>query len=1084
MLTPKDLELLVKTLQKLKERDLTSKILVPLFKAMGYQKVEFTCGADEDGKDLICWRTDEIGDHVATAVQVKRYKPSKIAADKRGFAELVTQLAQAAESSLPRLDMPPQLPSYVYFVTPFPVDTQALRKRFLAVEALRTRNLRIIDGIKLAHLVADKLPDYLRNVIGIDTELRDAIKRQLNNQILLDALHFPRRHEVEAFYTDLDFAMGHPTIRAFAASKFAPTRLQQQLNLSEWRSLKECALVAHEHLSISLLTEAVEVVEARYSKVRSAYDAWAKKTADISESNNAVTMQLRALLARLREHRVNSASADPFGWKTPIEVDEYFSNIAESSTLRSFEEDARNVLAYISIQKAKGKENTRLGQSMSTYLNELRGYCSAQDELARLTKAESETLIRATLANLRSYLKSKEAFGLLERMQQSRRESVSAFCDDIMRLAEVSMLSAPRQKALSNLLATFATAIGNKRRAADLASNIDMHRNAILDAMHAIVRLRYDQRSHDVWHLMPEREFDDAIGQVVRCSELTDSELHRVLHNLVDLNLAQASVRRSLSTLLRSIESAYIERRHCLEKRRQLGEAQEPSVLVELNADDLARTLEEQRTWLRRTVDKYNTTLPQVATLRRFLTRCHVLQTAVRQLFAVPSIVKALGCGSTGPTDDMASIRLRMSIHHVFDSGLNIIVLGVAGAGKTTTLQMYAAGQLADTANHDLVLYIPLSRVCRQDAEAGIGLHISVSFGQLLAGIVRYLESIGIDLNAQELLRACRTRRVVLLLDGIDEAIQHSPWLVREIRALTHECRNVQAICSSRIAEKNDEDTGGLAVVLMPFTKEQRDSFIRKWFGKDDRRLADTVVGHLERNAELAEIVTNPLHATVLAVLAENGLELPNSETTLYEERLQLLLGYYDSMKGVPRRVTTQQRLLEYLVRKLAFCLHSSGLRECRKSQLVTWAHKAGTMRIPRFSEKDATIAIDELIDPCNVLFRINSDGEIGFGHLRFQEHLAAVELRENRSVSIGPLVQKRWWRGVLVLYAQMADEIEHVIQEVCEYGWGDEAGETLGMMIARRPKEEREALGSLVRLQANSEDTERWLGTCEDDEE
>ena len=274
--------------------------------------------------------------------------------------------------------------------------------------------------------------------------------------------------------------------------------------------------------------------------------------------------------------------------------------------------------------------------------------------------------------------------------------------------------------------------------------------------------------------------------------------------------------------------------------------------------------------------------------------------------------------------------------------------------------------------------------------------------------------------------------------------------------------------------------------MLMPFTKKQRAHFIRKWFGKEDRRLGNKVVSHLERNVELAEVVTNPLHATILAVLAENGLELPHSETTLYEERMRLLLGYYDQVKLVARRIVTRQGLLEYLVRKLAFGLHSRGTREGRKSELVRWVLTAGRRRGERLSEKQAATAVDELIDPCNVLFRMNPDGDIGFGHLRFQEHLAAVELRKNRGVSIGPLVQKRWWRGVLLLYAQMADEIEHIIEELGEYAWGDEARETVNMMIARRPVEEQQALRGLVRAQVDAEDMDRRLGMwgMEDEDE
>ncbi len=69
-------ETFLNTLLKFDERDLTIKILIPLFKAMGYDKVDYHHGPYEGGKDLICWKKNELQLLTLTVVQIKKYKLS------------------------------------------------------------------------------------------------------------------------------------------------------------------------------------------------------------------------------------------------------------------------------------------------------------------------------------------------------------------------------------------------------------------------------------------------------------------------------------------------------------------------------------------------------------------------------------------------------------------------------------------------------------------------------------------------------------------------------------------------------------------------------------------------------------------------------------------------------------------------------------------------------------------------------------------------------------------------------------------------------------------------------------------------
>lgn len=58
-------------LEQMREAELVS-VLISLMKAMAYQDVaEYHGGAGEQGKDIVCWKTDELGNRTNLAVVVK-----------------------------------------------------------------------------------------------------------------------------------------------------------------------------------------------------------------------------------------------------------------------------------------------------------------------------------------------------------------------------------------------------------------------------------------------------------------------------------------------------------------------------------------------------------------------------------------------------------------------------------------------------------------------------------------------------------------------------------------------------------------------------------------------------------------------------------------------------------------------------------------------------------------------------------------------------------------------------------------------------------------------------------------------------
>jgi hypothetical protein len=110
-------------------------------------------------------------------------------------------------------------------------------------------------------------------------------------------------------------------------------------------------------------------------------------------------------------------------------------------------------------------------------------------------------------------------------------------------------------------------------------------------------------------------------------------------------------------------------------------------------------------------------------------------------------------------------------------------------------------------------------------------------------------------------------------------------------------------------------------------------------------------------------------------------------------------------------------------------------------------------------------LIFNELIDPANLIVRMTVDGQVGFGHLRYQEYLAACELRNNRSIGVAQYLDQPWWKGALVLFSQLTDNIHFLINIIAKrrHIYSNIAIETFKEMVGVRPISEQKELRKLI---------------------
>ncbi|MDC8831856.1 hypothetical protein [Alteromonas gilva] len=406
--------------------------------------------------------------------------------------------------------------------------------------------------------------------------------------------------------------------------------------------------------------------------------------------------------------------------------------------------------------------------------------------------------------------------------------------------------------------------------------------------------------------------------------------------------------------------------------------------------------------------------------------------------------------------------RISVSPHDIFSTGFDVAVYGGAGVGKTTTLQVYATD--LERHNNDLVLYIPLNKLATKiTSEFGNKYDKKKPTKDLLFKLILLRSSQALsDENISECRNLISRSSCTLILDGLDEIYNIIPQIVHAINDFKIECSKVQIIISSRDCVKYLKDIRFLGITLLPFTKEQLINFVYGWCS--DKKISSTLVQEIERK-NLYNYIKTPLLATITCSLAERGVVVPSNENQIYLQRINLLSGRYDEFKDIQRQSLDSEEL-KNIARKCAFKMHTLNTRTISKSNLCRLIAKEFN---GRYSRSLVYTAINELIDPCNILIFDKLTNTLSFGHFRFQEHLAAQELQLNRGISLTNYLTSEWWRGTLALYAQendFSDLFEDAYRENLDYS---SISLTLELMMQNAPSHRKRAIKELSEQYANT---------------
>ncbi|WP_410644281.1 NACHT domain-containing protein [Amycolatopsis sp. lyj-346] len=439
------------------------------------------------------------------------------------------------------------------------------------------------------------------------------------------------------------------------------------------------------------------------------------------------------------------------------------------------------------------------------------------------------------------------------------------------------------------------------------------------------------------------------------------------------------------------------------------------------------------------------------------------------EFYSVPSVARR----SPSPTDP-ALTGTGTDAAHALATDRHVLLVGGAGAGKTTLLQWLAhtaattalgTGTETDDPWRGVVPFFVLLRQFADrelpEPEDLVRVSAPTLAGEKPAGWVSGL---------------LRSGRAMVLVDGVDEVLRPRReevrrWLEGLLRGYP-EARYVITTRPSAVDE--DWPSAGAPLPryeLLPLSGRGMRELVAHWYAaaralETDELQRNWLAGCEERLGEalaarpdVRGLVSSPLLCSLLCALyRRENMYLPQSRKDLLDKALQLLLGEWDTRRGVQvedelrmsdkEKIILLERFAAPMVRNAELLVHRDDATK-RFGRAMSGLRSQGV---------DPELVLRHLLERSGVLRENPGDHRIAFVHRTFRDFLAAGEF-----VKAGEI-------GYVVEHAH-DDALNEVVFMVAAQARAGEAGDLLARLLDRAgrrgTRRDREVADRLILLAA-----------------
>jgi len=301
-----------------------------------------------------------------------------------------------------------------------------------------------------------------------------------------------------------------------------------------------------------------------------------------------------------------------------------------------------------------------------------------------------------------------------------------------------------------------------------------------------------------------------------------------------------------------------------------------------------------------------------------------------------------------------------------------------------------------------------------------------------------------------------REGKALLLLDALDETAIGEQTEVADssyqrvcdaILRLTTRYPDAPIVVTARKAgyQRHMSLTGFTELEVVDFRPEDIEQFVNKWFtctgdAQGESKAAD-LNARLHRNSRISELAANPLLLSLIALVYEAQLDLPDRRADLYRRCVDVLLTEWDARRNIRRRREFKPEHKRQLLQELAWHFHKQGLRYFPAREVQ--AEIARFLPALGLPAEDYEQVLLEIANE-NGLLKEQAYGWYGFLHLTLQEYFAALYTIEHPGEFASLLQQAGdpWWEEVLLLYAGQAADASSLLQTLL--GSPDQSGQVV----------------------------------------
>jgi formylglycine-generating enzyme required for sulfatase activity len=306
------------------------------------------------------------------------------------------------------------------------------------------------------------------------------------------------------------------------------------------------------------------------------------------------------------------------------------------------------------------------------------------------------------------------------------------------------------------------------------------------------------------------------------------------------------------------------------------------------------------------------------------------------------------------------------------------VILGEPGSGKTTLLKWFARWLQDHTAH--VVLYAKVQHLA--------GTTLSALLTRLLPDD---------PAAAPALQRALQAGQVVLLLDGLDEALD--PAAARAtLTALDAQLDRCMIVVSSRPVAYDRPAQAFRELAVRALEPDQQLNLLTAWLPDlDPQRLREELLA-LQRHPRMGPLVANPLLLTLLARVLRRGAEAPRRRVDLYRDVVRRLL---TSDLDPDRPAPEDARDLEDALAWLALQAHGRADDALTREVLTGAMQGAPEAVVEVVRRHGGPWPLAAEIARCSALLEpdrhvLTDVDAYTFAHRTLREYLAALALRQD----------------------------------------------------------------------------------------